>query len=69
MPQRKYKSARSWVNDQVIDYQRENSLDGIMNSGQALDHVFDEDKEAEFTKKFPGFTLDEVVTAGDSQRH
>jgi len=65
----KYKVARKWVNDQVIDYQKDNNLNGIMNSGQALDHVFDKDLETEFNKQFPEFSLTDVVTSGDSRRH
>jgi hypothetical protein len=66
---KKYQSARKWVNDQVIDYQKDNNLSGVMTSGQALDNVFDADMEATFNERFPTLALEEIVTAEDSQRH
>jgi len=65
----KYKTARKWVNDHVLDFQRDNGLEGVMTSGQALDNVLTKDIENEFVKKFPEFNMVDVVTAGDSQRH
>jgi DNA repair exonuclease SbcCD ATPase subunit len=65
----KYQNARKWVEDKVIDYQNENNVGGLMPSGQALDHVFDEDLEKEFKDKFGELNLERVVTAEDSQRH
>jgi len=65
----KYQAARKWVNDRVIEYQRENGIRGPMTSGQALDTVFSDDHvEQEFAKKFPGFAVEDVVQAEDSQR-
>jgi len=64
----KYKPARQWVNDQAIDFQRENDLSGVLTSGQVLDNVITPELEAEFTKKFPGLALVETITAGDSKR-
>jgi hypothetical protein len=63
-----YQKARNWAEQQVIEFQKENNLHGKMNSGQALDYVFDEDLESEFNKKFPGMDLETVVTAEDSVR-
>lgn len=65
----KYKFARNWVNDQVIDFQRENNMTGVMTSGQALDHVLTKELESEFKEKFPELSMVDVITAGDSQRH
>lgn len=65
----KYQNARKWVEDRVVEFQNEHNLDGQMTSGQALDHVFDEDLENEFKSKFPNIDLERVVTAEDSQRH
>lgn len=65
----KYRGARKWVEDKVVEFQNENNLEGLMSSGQALDHVFGEDLEGEFKSKFPGLDLERVVTAEDSQRH
>ena len=65
----KYQSARKWANDRVVDFQKANGMRGPMTSGQALDYVFDESVEKEFTNKFPGVPLDEIVTAEDSQRN
>jgi len=64
----KYKSARQWVNDRVIEFQRENRITGAMSSASALDHVFDDQLEGEFKKNFPGFHLEDVVQAEDSKR-
>lgn len=65
----KYQAARKWVNDRVIEYQRETGMRGQMTSGQALDTVFSDDSiEQEFTKRFPGFNVEDVVQAEDSQR-
>lgn len=64
----KYKAARKWVNDRVIEFQRDNRINGAMSSAAALDHVFDDTLESEFTKSFPGFNLEDVVQAEDSQR-
>lgn len=61
-----YVKAREWANQRVVDYQLDNNLTGPMNGEQALDLVFDETAEAEFTKAFPGADLDAVV--GNSQR-
>lgn len=65
----KYQAARKWVEDKVLDYQKENNLGGIMTSGQALDEVFDDSVEAEFAARFPNINLERVVTAEDSKRH
>lgn len=65
----KYQNARKWVEDKVVEYQRENNIGGLMTSGQALDYVFDDDLEADFAAKFPGINLERVVTAEDSQKH
>jgi len=65
----KYQAARKWVNDQVINYQRETGVRGPMSSGQALDSVFaDAQLEKDFTTRYPGFQLEDVVQAEDSQR-
>jgi len=65
----KYQAARKWANDRVVAFQRENGVTGQMTSGQALDAVFDEQVEKEFSQRFPGVPLDEIVTAEDSQRN
>lgn len=65
----KYQGARKWVEDKVVEFQKDNNIDGFMSSGQALDHIFGEDLEEEFKNQFPGIDLERVVTAEDSQRH
>jgi hypothetical protein len=52
-----------------VEFQRENGMAGQMTSGQALDLVFDDSVEKEFSQRFPGVPLDEIVTAEDSQRN
>jgi len=65
----KFKSARQWINSQVIDFQKDNNIKGILNSGQVLDHIVDKNMEDEFKKKYPELDIIDVITAGDSQRH
>ena len=65
----KYQNARKWVEDKVIEYQRENNIGGIITSGQALDEIFDDTLEADFAAKFPNMNLEKIVTAEDSKRH
>lgn len=65
----KYKAARKWANDRVVEFQRENGIQGPMTPGQALDYVFDEHMEKEFAGKFPGVPLEEIVMAEESQRN
>ncbi len=64
-----YKPARKWINDQVVDFQKDNNLNGNMTSGQVLDHVMTPEIEEAFTKKFPNSDLVDIITAGDSKRH
>lgn len=66
---RKYQAARKWVNDAVIDWSSQNNVTRALNSGEALDHVFDEDLTNEFNKRFPDVDLASVVTAEDSTWH
>jgi len=65
----KYKSARKWVNDRVIDFQKENNIQGQLTSGQALTHVFDDRLISEFGKTYPGLDLASITTAEDSAWH
>lgn len=65
----KYQNARRWVEEKVIEYQKDNNIGGMMTSGQALDYVFDQNLEKEFQESFPGMDLERIVTAEDSQRH
>lgn len=63
---RKYQAAREWANQKVIDFQLDNNLQGPMTPEQALDYVFDETLETEFTQAFPGADLEAVI--GNSKR-
>jgi hypothetical protein len=65
----KYRSARKWANDKVIEFQRDNNIRGTLSSGQALTHVFDDDAMSEFQQRFPGLDLPTVITAEDSTWH
>jgi len=64
----KYQAARKWVNDKVIDFQRENNIRGQLKSGEALTHVFNESDAEAFEKEF-GMDLATVTTAEDSTWH
>jgi len=63
----KYRAARKWVEDQVSGYARSHNVNGTINSGQALDHVFDDHLKTEFNQKFGEMDLIDVVQAEDSQ--
>jgi hypothetical protein len=65
----RYQTARKWVNDKVVEFQIDNQIQGTVSSGQALDHIFDDDLEAEFNKLYPELDLTSTVTAEDSKRH
>jgi len=65
----KYKAARRWVNDRVIDFQRQNNYGGQVSSGDAMTHVFDESMTNEFNQQFPEMDLFDVATAEDSAVH
>ena len=67
---RRYKAARKWANDKVIEFTTDNNIQGSLNSGQALDFVFSNPSLAkEFEATFPGMDLPSVVTAEDSRWH
>ena len=65
----KYQAARTWANNKVVEFQKENGMGGPMTPGQALDYVFDEGLEKEFAAKFPSVPLEEIVMAEESQRN
>jgi hypothetical protein len=65
----RYQAARRWVENQVIDYQRTNNIQGTLTSGQALDHIFNDGLRQEFSSQFPDIELVDAVTAEDSQWH
>jgi hypothetical protein len=60
-----YQRARNWVNEAVVDFQRQNNIEGVITSGQALRYVFDKDLTNDFAKEFPGVDLELIVTAED----
>ena len=66
----KYRAARKWVEDQVLEYSKNNGVQRAMSSGEALDHVFsDPYTKGDFEKQFAGIDIVDVVTAEDSQMH
>jgi hypothetical protein len=66
----RYRAARKWVEDAVLDFSTSNGINRVMTSGEALDHVFsDAVIQNEFKKQFDGLDLVDVVTAEDSQAH
>jgi hypothetical protein len=64
----KYQTARKWADDKVVEFQKEHGIQGLVEPGQALDHIFDQDLESEFNEKFPGIDLETVVMAETSTR-
>lgn len=66
----KYQAARRWVTDQVSDFAQANNAQRPLQSGEAMDMVFnDADKAAEFETNFPNVSLMDIVTAEDSKSH
>jgi hypothetical protein len=63
----KYRTAREWVENKVVDFQRMNNIQGALSPGQALDHVFDSDLTQEFKSTFENIDLVDVVTAEESE--
>ena len=67
----RYRAARKWVEDQVLEFSQNNGVNRVMTSGEALDHVFSDPYiKKQFTSAF-GEEMDlvDVVTAEDSQAH
>jgi hypothetical protein len=65
----RYRAARKWVEDAVLDYTRSHGITRNITSGEALDNVFDVQLRREFAEQFDGLDLIDVVTAEDSQEH
>jgi hypothetical protein len=64
----RYRAARRWVESAVTDYAKANGITGRnIQSGEALDKVFDANLRAEFNQEYPGLNLLSIVTAEDSQ--
>jgi hypothetical protein len=62
----KYQTALKWVDEKVVEFQKDHGITGQMNAGQALTHVFDDVTTKEFTDNFPEFDLIQTLTAEDS---
>jgi len=65
----KYRNARKWVNDKVVDFQRDHNIQGEIPSGKVMSHIVDEAMSNEFEQLFPGMDLGLVTTAEDSEWH
>jgi hypothetical protein len=61
-----YTKARTWANERVIEWQKDNNYQGQLNGELAMEYVFDGELEKEFQKAFPGADLEAVV--GQSNR-
>jgi hypothetical protein len=66
---RRYRAARKWVEDAVLDYTQSVGRTQPMNSGEALTQVFDKSLRREFTDEFGDLDLIDIVTAEDSPDH
>ena len=64
-----YRAARKWVEDAVLDYARSNGVDRPIQSGEALDYVFDRQLRREFEEEFGDIDIVDIVTAEDSKEH
>ncbi|RLD02966.1 MAG: hypothetical protein DRI65_13860, partial [Chloroflexota bacterium] len=65
----KYRNARKWVNDRVVDFQRDHGIQGEIPSGQVMSNIVDDAMSNEFSQLFPGMDLGLVTTAEDSEWH
>ena len=66
----RYRAARKWVEDTVLDFTKSNGVTRNLTSGEALDHVFNDTyTQGEFKKAFGDIDLVDIVTAEDSQAH
>ena len=63
----KYRAARRWVEDAVMDFSRANNVNRPLQSGEALKYVFDAETRAEFADKFKGLDVVDIVIAEDSE--
>lgn len=64
----KVQNAYAFINNEVINYQNTNRIRGKMSPGQAIDIISDTEIEAEFTKAFPGLTVEKTIRMHDSKR-
>ena len=62
----KYRAARRWVEDAVVDFAKANNVDRPLQSGEALKYVFDSQMRKEFTDQF-GLDIVDIVIAEDSE--
>jgi hypothetical protein len=65
----RYRAARKWVEDQVLDHSQSVGRRNPMTSGEALSQVFDQSLRREFTEQFGDLDLIDIVTAEDSPDH
>jgi hypothetical protein len=61
----RYQSAHKWLDDRVTAWQNANGVQRPLTGGEALDYVFQDDKE--FNEAFPGMNIADVLFAEDSQ--
>lgn len=61
-----YQKARAWADAKALEFIKDNNVNRPLKSGEALEHVFTPDLEAEFTKEFPDVDLVSVVIAEDA---
>ena len=65
--------AQAWFNDEIIEYQKQHKLTGVMATGEALDIVNEpglngKSIEDQFISKFPALDMDKIVRCYDSKR-
>jgi hypothetical protein len=63
----KYRAARRWVEDAVIDFVKANNVNRSLQSGEALKYVFDAQLRKEFSDQFDGLDIVDIVIAEDSE--
>lgn len=61
--------ARAYVNDVILEWQRENGIGGAVSSNQALRLLKGTEVEEELTKNFKGVDLMSVLFGYDSEDH
>jgi len=60
-----YQAAHKWLDNRVVAWQNANGVTEPMSGGQALDFVFQDDKE--FNEAFPTLNIADILLAEDSE--
>jgi len=70
---RQLTKAQDWFNNEIVDYQKQNQLTGLLSTGEALDAASEsgidgQTIEDRFSKTFPTLDMDKIARCYDSKR-